>query len=158
MGCWRRHGKVGVTTVYIVMFRMKSDKGRAKKSQRKGTFKCTCLIWPLCHFIDCGFSKDTFGLWGARVLPSFGQVEAACVSRKQEGRQTHSVPEGSALRGVLLRKEALPAHRRTSCWRAAPASGAVVCQEAPVWDRGVCSRSLKSTDLRTSGVCLFVTK
>lgn len=142
----------------FVALRIKTMRGGAKTSQRKETFKCTCLIWPLCHFIDCGFSKDTFGLWGARVLPSFGQVEAACASRKQEGRRTHSVPEGSALRGVLPRKEALPARLRKSCWRAAPASGAVVCQEAPVWDRGVCSPSLESTDLRTSGVCLFVTK
>lgn len=66
------------------------------------------------------------------------------------------MPEGSALRGVLLAEgSSWPARLRKSCWRAACLGW--LCQEV-WWDRGVCSPEPESTDLRTSGVCLFVTK
>ena len=56
-----------------------------------------------------------------------------CVKGGRAGRATLSL-------GGQPCKEALPACLSTSCWWAAPVFGAVLCQEAPVWDHRVCSR------------------
>ena len=96
------------------------------------------------HFIDSGFSKDTFRRLGARILPSSGQVEVACASQKQEGRQSHSVPAGSALRGVLLCKEALPASQHILLAGCSGFLSSRVPRSSSVGPQGVFSGALKA--------------